>query len=233
MRVINAGLVTILAMMIVGCVPVPRSRPAYVDLCHDRQKFQIQTRNGEKTFYLYTYLYNHKNRLKSTPYVQSRFELPYDRHERYFHVQLIGFNKDRKSPLKPGQGGEPAIPMRYDSRQAVIKMENGQTLQALPNLYLPGKAAGGWPLPSPETTRASPYDINSDEVHRIIPRLANRGDYGSIFVVFRTDAFNENARWTIDLGSLEVEGQKVQIAPVSLCFHPRKNWMGLEPLMRP
>ena len=52
-------------------------------------------------------------------------------------------------------------------------------------------------------------------------------------VAFNTPDFNADAKWTINLGTLEIEGQSVTVAPLTLCHHPKKSWIGIEPLMRP
>ena len=80
--------------------------------------------------------------------------------------------------------------------------------------------------------RPSPYDINSYEVQRNIPKMTNKR-YGSAYVIFQTDKFDADSKWTIHLGALEVQGQKLPIPPLELCYHPVKKWMGIEPLMRP
>lgn len=63
--------------------------------------------------------------------------------------------------------------------------------------------------------------------------MSNTWSFPPIGVSCPAASFNEHARWTIDLGTLQVDGQTVKIAPLALCFHPRKAWLGVEPLMRP
>ncbi|NER62540.1 hypothetical protein G3435_26585 [Pseudomonas sp. MAFF212428] len=227
------GLPTALTLcaLLGACVPYPRERPAYADLCQPRQVLEVPTAHGIKTFYLYTYLYDHALTWGERPYVQGHFSA-HDAPDREFYVQLIGFNKDRQQPLKPGRSGEPPVPMLYDSRSAYLTFENGTRLAARPDIYL-GALNNDFPLSGPAYVRPSPFDINSDEVHRRIPKITNNKRYGSVYVAFNTPDFNADSRWTINLGTLEIEGQSVTVAPLTLCHHPKKSWIGIEPLMRP
>lgn len=220
-----------LSALLVACVPYPRERPAYADLCESRQVFEVPTAYGVKTFYLYTYLYDHALMWRDRPYTQGYFSVPHGSPQREFYVQVIGFNKNRQQPLKPGSGEAP-IPMLYDSRKAYLTFENGQRLAARPDLYL-GALNNDFPLSGKDYVRPSPFDINSDEVHRRIPKLTNNSRYGSVYVAFNTPDFNADAKWTINLGTLEIDGQSVTVAPLQLCHHPKKSWIGVEPLMRP
>ncbi|KTC22744.1 MULTISPECIES: hypothetical protein [Pseudomonas] len=220
-----------LSALLVACVPYPRERPAYADLCESRQVFEVPTAHGVKTFYLYTYLYDHALMWRDRPYTQGYFSVPHGSPQREFYVQVIGFNKNRQQPLKAGSGEAP-IPMLYDSRKAYLTFENGQRLAARPDLYL-GALNNDFPLSGKDYVRPSPFDINSDEVHRRIPKLTNNSRYGSVYVAFNTPDFNADAKWTINLGTLEIDGQSVTVAPLQLCHHPKKSWIGVEPLMRP
>ncbi|MCS5516095.1 hypothetical protein NWF32_16295 [Pseudomonas qingdaonensis] len=111
-----------LSALLVACVPYPRERPAYADLCESRQVFEVPTAHGVKTFYLYTYLYDHALMWRDRPYTQGYFSVPHGSPQREFYVQVIGFNKNRQQPLKPGSGEAP-IPMLYDSRKAYLTFE--------------------------------------------------------------------------------------------------------------
>ncbi|HDS1735407.1 hypothetical protein [Pseudomonas sp. BP8] len=223
------------AATLAACVPWKRERPAYADLCQSEFQFQVPGPQGEKTVYLEAYLYDHAAQWSDRPFAQSLYvDYPGEGHAQHeFYVQLIAYNKNRQLPSTSAKGGEPAIPIVFDSRQAYITFEDGSRLQARPAVYLGIDKSYDFPLVYPSSARPSPYDINSDEVHRNIPKITNNKRYGSAYVIFQTDRFNANAKWTIHLGALEVQGQKLPIPPIKLCYQPVKKWIGIEPLMRP
>ncbi len=47
-----AGIATIMMVMLSGCVPWPRERPGYNDLCQSEYHFDITTPNGKKRSFL-------------------------------------------------------------------------------------------------------------------------------------------------------------------------------------
>ncbi|MBJ2134279.1 hypothetical protein [Proteus terrae] len=66
-------------------------------------------------------------------------------------------------------------------------------------------------------------DINSDEVHRRIPKITNNSNDGSVYVVFNTSDFNANSKWTIHLDEITVNGEKITSPPLEFCYHPTKT----------
>ena len=122
----------------------------------------------------------------------------------------------------------------HGSRQAYIDMGNGKRQAARPEIF-PGTTSFPYDFPENDMkhARPSPYDINSDEVYRNVPRITNNDDYGSAYVVFKINNKYENTQWAIHLGELEIDGQKVAVPPLKLCYQPTLKWIGLEPLMRP
>lgn len=219
------------ATVIAGCIPWSRERPAYADLCETKFEFTVPGRDVEKTIVLRTYLYDYDAQWSDEPF-QQLYSVKYP-DQKYpqdeFYVQLIAFEK--------GKGGffesyRPEIPIIYDSRQAYITFEDGSRLSARPEIHL-GSLTYDYPLQGSQYTRQSPYNINSDEVHRRIPKITNDKHHGSTYVVFKTSTFNADAKWKINLGALDVENQKVEIPQLELCYHPVKKWIGIEPLMRP
>jgi len=234
-RCIKSLSLLLAAATLAACVPWKRERAAYADLCQSEFQFKVPGPKGESTLYLETYLYDHaalwgEKRYEQALYVQYPGE-KYPRPE--FYVQLIAYNKDRQRPSTNSSGGEPPIPIVYDSRQAYITFEDGSRLKARPELYLGINETYDFPVVYAPAARPSPYDINSDEVQRNIPKMTNNKRYGSAYVIFQTDKFDADSKWTIHLGALEVQGQKLPIPPLELCYHPVKKWMGIEPLMRP
>ncbi|MGL4719513.1 MAG: hypothetical protein ACRCXO_10480 [Kluyvera intermedia] len=149
-------------------------------------------------------------------------------------MQLIAYNKGRQRPSRPGSKGQPAVPIIIDTRQAYIDLGDGHRQNARPEVYL---GTTSFPYDFPEDNakyaRPSPYDINSDEVHRNVPRITNNDDYGSAYVVFKIYDGYANAKWTVHLGELEVDGVKVAVPALKLCYQPTLKWVGIEPLMRP
>ncbi|MGK9173477.1 hypothetical protein KXR87_09615 [Yokenella regensburgei] len=121
-----------------------------------------------------------------------------------------------------------------DSRQAYIDFGDGQRLAARPEIFS-GTTFFPYDFPEDDLKHAwpSPYDINSDEVHRNVPRITNNDDYGSAYVVFKVYNQLANTKWTIHLGELEAGGQKISVPPLKLCYQPTLKWIGIEPLMRP
>ena len=184
------GIATLMMVMLSGCVPWPRERPGYNDLCQSEYQFDVTTPNGKKTLILETYLYDHSipglvMTEKRGSFTLPKVQGPEARPE--FYVQLIAYNKGRLRPSRARQKGQPAIPILYDSRQAYIDMGDGSRQYARPEIFLGTEA---FPYDFPGNTmkyaRPSPYDINSDEVHRLVPRISNNDDYGSVYVVFKT-----------------------------------------------
>ncbi|WP_264628208.1 MULTISPECIES: hypothetical protein [unclassified Symbiopectobacterium] len=231
----RAVMATLIAVSVSACVPMQRQRAAYTDLCQSEYPFKVPGPQGETTLTLETYLYDHAISYAPSRYTQALFSIPYvngPEAKPEFYVQLIAYNKNRQRPSRPGKKGEPAIPVLYDSRQAYVTLEDGTRVNARPELFL-GMLTYDFPIPDMKYARQSPYDINSDEVHRRIPKLTNNDDYGSVYVIFKTPRFTENAKWIIHLGEMTVAGQKVAIPPMPLCYHPQKEWIGIEPLMRP
>ncbi|UVL05755.1 hypothetical protein [Pseudomonas sp. B21-047] len=231
-----SSLLLLLAMTtLAACVPWKRERAAYADLCQSEFQYKLPGPQGETTLYLETYLYDHAAQWSDRPFSQGlHVNYPGEKYSRpEFYVQLIAYNKNRQRPSSTSNRGEPPIPILYDSRQAYITVEDGSRLNARPEVYLGIDKTYDFPLVYPSSARPSPYDINSDEVHRNIPKITNNKRYGSAYVIFQTDKFNADAKWTIHLGALEAQGRKLPIPPIELCYHPVKKWIGIEPLMRP
>ncbi|USS54124.1 hypothetical protein NG836_20235 [Pseudomonas kermanshahensis] len=164
-----------------ACVPWKRERPAYADLCQSEFHFKVPGPQGETTLYLETYLYDHAAHWSDRPIEQVlHVEYPGEKYaRREFYVQLIAYNKNRQRPSSSSNRGEPPIPVLYDSRQAYITFEDGSRLQARPEVYLGIDKTYDYPIVYPTAARPSPYDINSDEVHRNIPKITNNKRYGS------------------------------------------------------
>ncbi|MBK5005317.1 hypothetical protein [Pseudomonas sp. S32] len=218
-----------------ACVPWQRERAAYADLCESEFQFKVSGPQGETTVYLETYLYDHAARWRDQPYEQGlHVEYPGERYKQpEFYVQMIAYNQDRARPSSGSTRGVPPVPVLYDSRQAYITFADGTRLNARPEVYVGSDDIHDFPSLTEQSARPSPYDINSDEVHRLIPKLTNNKRYGSAYVIFQTNQFNADSRWTIHLGSLQVGGQTLAIPPQKLCYHPVKKWIGIEPLLRP
>ncbi|KQB54713.1 hypothetical protein AQS70_21045 [Pseudomonas endophytica] len=227
---LKATLLALFAASLGACVPWPRERPAYADLCQSEFEFKVP---GE-TVVLEAYLYDHAALWSDRPVTQAlHTQLPGEKVSRkQFYVQLITYNKGRQRPTSSSHGEAP-VPILYDSRQAYITFEDGSQLKANPNLYLGDDETYDYPLVNQPHTRPSPYNINSDEVHRRVPRITNNSRYGSVYLIFPTEDFNAQSAWTIHLGALDINGQKVDIPPLKLCHQPVKKWIGIEPLMRP
>ncbi|WP_028694708.1 hypothetical protein [Pseudomonas cremoricolorata] len=230
----KAAAVLTLAVLSSACVPWKRERPAYADLCTSKFEFQVPGPQGPTRIFLQAYLYDHAARWSDQPFQQVlHVQHPGEKYPRSeFYVQLIAYNQDRQR-VKRGSGGVPAVPILYDSREAFITFADGTRLQARPEVYLGDGDVYDYTRITPRNARPSPYDINSDEVHGLIPRITNNKHYGSAYVVFQTDRFAADSKWTINLGALQVQGQKLPIPPLQLCHQPVKTWIGIEPLMRP
>ena len=231
---LKTTLLVLLAASLGACLPWPRERSAYADLCQSDYQFKVPGADGQKTIMLETYLYDHAAQYSDRPFEQGVSKtFPGEIYSRrYFYVQLIAYNKGRQRPARSGSG-EPAVPILYDSRQAYITLDDGSQVKALPEVYLGDDETYDYPMFYERTARPSPYDINSDEVHRRIPRITNNSHYGSVYIIFPTEKFNANSKWTIHLGSMDVGGHKVDIPPMKTCYQPVKKWIGIEPLMRP
>ncbi len=231
------GAVTLAVTLLGGCVPYPRERPAYIDLCESAHKFSVDSRSGKQEIILESYLYDHAIPGQYVPEKRASFTLPNVKGpeaEPEFYVQLIAYNKGRQRPSRSESKGVPPVPIMLDTRQAYIDLGDGKRLAARPDVFL---GTTSYPYDFPEDNmkyaRPSPYDINSDEVHRNVPRITNNDDYGSAYVVFKIYNKYQNTQWTIHLGDLEVDGQKVAVPPLKLCYQQTVKWIGVEPLMRP
>jgi len=219
------------ATVVTGCIPWSRERPAYADLCQTQFQFKVPGPNAERTIVLRTYLYDYDAQWSDEPFEQL-YSVKYPG-EKYpkpeFYVQLIAYEKSSHGLFNTETLNTPII---YDSRQAYVTFEDGSRLGARPELHL-GSLTYDYPLEDARYSRESPYNINSDEVRRRIPKITNDSHHGSVYVIFKTDAFNADSKWKINLGALEIESHKVQIPQLELCYHPVKKWIGIEPLMRP
>lgn len=231
------GAVTLVVTLLGGCIPYPRERPGYIDLCESNYIFSVDIPSGKQKIVLETYLYDHAIPGNYMSDKRHHLRIPYiegPEAEPEFYVQLIAYNKGRQRSSRPGSKGLPAVPIMLDTRKAYIDLGDGKRLSARPEIFL---GTSSFPYDSPandmEHARPSPYNINSDEVHRNVPRITNNDDYGSAYVVFKIHYKYANAQWTIYLGELDVEGQRVTIPPLKLCYQPTQKWIGIEPLMRP
>lgn len=232
-----AGMVVLGVTLLSGCIPYPRERPGYIDLCESEHTFSVDSPTGKQDIVLETYLYDHDIPGNYLSEKRGYFTIPYvqgPEAEPEFYVQLIAYNKGRQRPSRPGSKGLPAVPIMLDARQAYIDMGDGKRFSARPEIFL---GTTSFPYDFPEDNmayaRPSPYDINSDEVHRNVPRITNNDDYGSAYVVFKIYYKYANTKWAIHLGELDVAGQKVAVPPLKLCYQPTRKWIGIEPLMRP
>lgn len=218
---------------VTGCVPWARERPAYADLCESEFKFTVPSSGTEKTLVLRAYLYDHDAQWSDEPF-QQLYSVSYPG-EKYpqpeFYVQLIAYEKSARRLFSSGRY-TPTLPIVFDSRNAYVTFEDGTKLVARPEIHL-GALTYDYPLEGALYSRASPYNINSAEVHGRIPKVTNDRRHGSVYVIFKTSAFTADSKWTIHLGALEVAGQKLDIPKLELCYHPVKKWIGIEPLMRP
>lgn len=221
----------IVSSLISGCIPWSRERPAYADLCETRFEFQLPGRHAEKTIVLRTYLYDYDAQWSDEPF-QQLYSVQYVG-EKYpkpeFYVQLVAYEKNKSGLFGAKKSVTPII---YDAREAYITSDNGAQLKARPEIHL-GSLTYDYPLEGEEYVRASPYDINSAEVQNRIPKITNEKHHGSAYVIFKTSEFNANSNWRINLGSLLVDGHRMEIPQLKLCYHPVKKWIGIEPLMRP
>jgi len=229
--------VTLIVTLLGGCVPYPRERPGYIDLCESEHTFSVDSPGGKQEIFLETYLYDHAIPGRYMPEKRGHFTIPHvqgPEAEPEFYVQLIAYNKGRQRLSHPGSKGLPPLPVILDTRQAYIDLGDGKHRSARPEVFLGTRSFPyDFPEDNMEFARPSPYDINSDEVHRNVPRITNNDDYGSAYVVFKIYNKYANTRWLIHLGELEIAGQKVNIPPLKLCYQPTLKWIGIEPLMRP
>lgn len=233
MLINNLLIATSLAVssLILGCVPWNRERPAYADLCVTKFEFQLPDATSEKIIVLRTYLYNYDaqwsdepfEQLYSVQYPNQKFPKP------EFYVQMIAYEKSAHGIFSSKKSD---IPILYDSRQAYITFEDGTRLNANPEIHL-GSLRQDFPIDGTEYIRPSPYNINSAEVRDRIPKVTNNKRHGSVYVIFKTSDFNAYSKWHINLGSMVVEGHRLEIPQLELCYHPVKKWIGIEPLMRP
>lgn len=222
------------AASLTACVPWKRERAAYADVCETKHELQVAGLPDGGPIHLETYLYDYSARWRDEPFEQVlHVQYPGEKYPRLeFYVQLIAYNEGRQRPASGSARGAAPIPILYDSRQAFITLNDGSRLNARPELYLGGPVYD-YPTFAPQQARPSPYDINADEVHSKIPKITNNKHYGSVYVIFPTDTFDAESKWTIHLGNLQVQGQDVAIPPLQLCYQPVKTWIGIEPLMRP
>jgi len=233
----TGGAVALVVTLLSGCVPYPRERPGYTDLCESEHTFSVDPPSGRQEIVLETYLYDHSIPGRYMPEKRGSFTIPYVQGPEArpeFYVQLIAYNKGRQRPSRPGSKGLAPVPIMLDTRQAYIDLGDGKRQPARPEVFL-GTTSFPYDFPENNTAyaRPSPYDINSDEVHRNVPRITNNDDYGSAYLVFKIYYKYANTKWTIHLGELEVAGQKVSVPPLKLCYQPTRKWIGIEPLMRP
>ncbi|WP_234012858.1 hypothetical protein [Cronobacter dublinensis] len=235
---LKGGVVATLAVTLLGgCIPYPRERPGYIDLCKSEYEFSIDSPGGKKSIVIETWLYDHAIPGDYMPEKQGHFTLPHVQGPEArpeFYVQLVAYNKGRQRPSRPGSKGQPPVPVMLDTRKAYLDLGNGKRISARPEVFL---GTTSFPYDFPEDNvkyaRPSPYDINSDEVHRNVPRITNNDDYGSAYVVFKIYREDANVKWTIYPGELESEGQKIPLPALKLCWQPTLKWIGIEPLMRP
>lgn len=235
---LKGGVVATLAVTLSGgCIPYPRERPGYIDLCKSGYEFSIDSPGGKKSIVIETWLYDHAIPGNYMPEKQGHFTLPHVQGPEArpeFYVQLVAYNKGRQRPSRPGSKGQPPVPVMLDTRKAYIDLGDGRRISARPEVFL---GTTSFPYDFPEDNvkyaRPSPYDINSDEVHRNVPRITNNDDYGSACVVFKIYREDANVKWTIYPGELESEGQKIPLPALKLCWQPTLKWIGIEPLMRP
>lgn len=232
-----SGVIAFSAMLLGGCIPYPKERPGYIDLCESEHKFTVDTPNGKQEIVLETYLYDHGIPGRYVPAKRGSFTIPRasgPEARPEFYVQLIAYNKGRQRPSRPGSQGQPAVPIIIDTRKAYIDQGDEKKLYARPEIYL-GTTSFPYDFPEDDKkyARPSPYDINSDEVHRNVPRITNNDEYGSAYVVFKVYYANANTKWTIHLDNLDVDGVKVAVPALKLCYQPTLKWIGIEPLMRP
>lgn len=232
-----SGLVALGAALLAGCIPYPRERPGYIDLCQSEYIFTVSSPNGKQEIVLEAYLYDHGMPGNYMPDKRSSFTIPHVQGPEArpeFYVQLIAYNKGRQRPSRPGTTGLPAVPILIDTRNAYIDLGDGKRINARPEIYL-GTTSFPYDFPEDQQgyARPSPYDINSDEVHRNVPRITNNDDYGSAYVVFEIYDGNANTKWAVNLGDLDVDGVKVAVPALKLCYQPTLKWIGIEPLMRP
>lgn len=227
--------VALIVTLLGGCIPYPRERQGYIDLCQSDYTFNVDSPSGKQKIVLKTYLYDHAipvinmSRKRSPQSYETGPEAISE-----FYVQLIAYNQGRQRPSRPGSKGLPPVSIMLDTRKAYIDEGDGKLISARPEVFL-GTKTRPYDFPGRDgehPRRASPYNINSDEVHRNVPRITNNHDYGSVYEVFKISDKYANTQWTIYLGEFNIEGQKVTVPPLKLCYHPKKKWIGIEPLMR-
>jgi hypothetical protein len=230
---IRAAVPLLATVWVTGCVPWTRERPAYADLCESGFEFHVSSSGIDKTIVLHAYLYDHAAQWSDEPF-QQLYSVSYPG-EKYpqpeFYVQLIAYEKSARRFFNSGRY-KPTLPIVFDSRKAYVTFEDGTRLVARSEIHL-GALTYDYPVEGAQYSRESPYDINSTEVHGRIPKVTNDKRHGSVYVIFKTSAFTADSKWTIQLGTLEVAGQSLEIPKLELCYHPVKKWIGIEPLMRP
>lgn len=230
------GGLTLAVTLLSGCIPYPREQPGYIELCESEHTFSVNSPEGKREIVLETYLYDHAIPGRYVPAKRSSFTIPNVQGPEArpeFYVQLIAYNTGRQRPSRPGSKGRPAVPIMLDARKAYIDLGDGKRLNARPEIFLNTTSFPyDFPEDQMEYSRPSPYDINSDEVHRNVPRITNNDDYGSAYVVFKIYNKYANEKWAIHLGELKIAGQKITVPPLKLCYQPTLKWIGIEPLMR-
>ena len=71
------GLVALGGALLVGCIPYPRERPRYIDLCQSEYTFTVDGPNGKQEIVLETYIYDHGMPGNHMPDKRSSFTIPH------------------------------------------------------------------------------------------------------------------------------------------------------------
>ncbi|EKM0377513.1 hypothetical protein PTT41_003194 [Cronobacter turicensis] len=72
------GVIATLAVTLSGgCIPYPRERPGYIDLCKSEYEFSIDSPDGKKDIIIETYLYDHAIPGNYMPQKRSYFTIPF------------------------------------------------------------------------------------------------------------------------------------------------------------
>ncbi|EPM3136645.1 hypothetical protein ACVRUF_001968 [Cronobacter turicensis] len=137
------GVIATLAVTLSGgCIPYPRERPGYIDLCKSEYEFSIDSPVGKKDIIIETYLYDHAIPGNYMPQKRSYFTIPFVQGPEArpeFYVQLVAWNK-----------GQPPVPIMLDTRKGWIDLGDGKRLSARPDVFL--------------GTTSFPYDFPGDNM---------------------------------------------------------------------
>lgn len=98
------GLVALGAALLAGCIPYPRERPGYIDMCQSEYTFTVDSPNGKQEIVLETYIYDHGMPGNYMPDKRSSFTIPHVQGPEArpeFYVQLIAYNKGHQRPSRP------------------------------------------------------------------------------------------------------------------------------------